>query len=98
MIFFLISLVFGLGANYSQSLTKYARPVVFKLTHNCFGLLGYIIGVVSLCYSYYTNWFVFYTGWESRMVALIATIFGTVWAMNPAIKSGYNQIKTLLNF
>ncbi|RZC33491.1 cytochrome b561 domain-containing protein 2-like, partial [Asbolus verrucosus] len=45
MISFIVSLFLGLMANYSQKLSAYARPVMFKFTHNFIGLLGYIIGV-----------------------------------------------------
>ncbi|KAJ3638343.1 hypothetical protein MTP99_001721 [Tenebrio molitor] len=99
MILFILSILFGVMATYSRELSKYSkhtRPVWFKFIHNFLGLLGYVVGVVSLCYSYYSNWFVFYTSAESRLVALIATILGTLWTMNGSIMSGYDQIKTLL--
>jgi hypothetical protein len=96
MILLILSIIFGYMANYSQKLTKYGRPVFFKFNHNFVGLLGYLIGVVSLCYAFYTHWFVYFTTEASRLVAIIATILGVLWTMNAAIVSGYHQIKTLL--
>jgi cytochrome b-561 domain-containing protein 2 len=96
MILLILSIIFGYMANYSQKLTKYGRPVFFKFNHNVVGLLGYLIGVVSLCYAFYTHWFVYFTTEASRLVAVIATILGVLWTMNAAIVSGYHQIKTLL--
>ncbi|XP_063933002.1 transmembrane reductase CYB561D2-like [Zophobas morio] len=96
MILFMLSIVLGFLANYSQRLTKYGRPVTFKFNHNIIGLLGFVIGIVSLCYAYYTRWFVYFTSEESRIVALIVTIIGSLWTMNASLVSAYNQIKTLL--
>lgn len=96
MIFFLLSVLLGVVTNYSQELSQFARPIILKFNHNLFGLLGYIIGIISLCYAYYTKWFIFYTSEGSRIVALVATILGTLWTMYPAIVSGYHQIKTFL--
>lgn len=95
MILFILSMFFGVLASHSQNFIKYARPVILKFLHNSIGLIGYIIGMVSLCYAYYTNWFVYYTSEESRFVGLIATILGLLWTMNGSLVSAYNQIKTL---
>ncbi|XP_063933003.1 transmembrane reductase CYB561D2-like isoform X1 [Zophobas morio] len=98
MILFILSIFLGLMATYSQYLKHYLRPVWFKLAHNFVGLLGYVVGVVSLCYAYYTDWFVFYTSKESRLIALIATILGTLWTINGSLMSAYSQIRALLNY
>ncbi|XP_044264753.1 transmembrane reductase CYB561D2-like [Tribolium madens] len=92
MILMIVSIVSGVMANYS----KYLRPVTLKFYHNCFGLLGYIIGIISLCFSFYTNWFCYFTSYESRIVALVATVLGALWTVSPALGSGFRQIKTLV--
>lgn len=99
MILLILSLFLGAAANSSNEMQKYLslRPVWYKFIHNGVGILGYAIGIVSLCYGYYTHWFKFYHGEESRMAALVLTIAVTVWSLNGAIVSGYNQIKNLIS-
>ncbi|KAJ8929111.1 hypothetical protein NQ314_018225 [Rhamnusium bicolor] len=64
MIFLIISLGLGIAVNYLDAMKTVfpMRPVWYKLIHNLVGLLGYAIGIISLCYAYYTNWFIYYTG------------------------------------
>lgn len=95
MILFILSIFLGVIANYSQKLKKCASPVILKFLHNFFGVFGYIVGVVSLCYSYYSDWFVFYTSEGTRLGLLIATVFGSLWMLNRSFISGYNQIRTI---
>lgn len=95
MILFIVSLVLGLLTNYAQKLTKYGRPITFKFVHNTVGVLGFIIGVVSLCYGYYTKWFVYFTTSEARIFVTVATVLGSLWALNGALVSGFNQAKSL---
>ena len=94
MILFILSIVVGCLANYSQRLTKFGRPVTFKFIHNFLGLLGFVIGIASLCCGYYTNWFVNRTSEESRIVAVVVTILASLWILNGSLVSLYNQIKT----
>ncbi|KAJ8962909.1 hypothetical protein NQ318_001320 [Aromia moschata] len=98
MIILIISVFLGLIVNYADAVKTIlpVKPVWFKFSHNIIGLLGYVIGIVSLCYGYYTNYFVFYTSVESRLAALFVTIVGTIWTMNGAFVSAYNQIKSIL--
>lgn len=107
MILLIISLFFGLAAHFAQELTPKLKPifhpfrvtaVTFKFCHNLFGLAAYAVGMTSLCYAFYTNWFVFYTTKESRQVALIATILATIWSGNNALKSGFNQLRAMFGF
>ncbi|KAJ8916368.1 hypothetical protein NQ315_005065 [Exocentrus adspersus] len=99
MIFLILSLFLGLAATYSNEMKQFLslRPVWYKLVHNGIGLLGYGIGIVSLCYAYYTKWFMFYNGPESRLVALVLTIAVSLWSINGALVSAYNQIKNLVS-
>lgn len=96
MILIIMSIALGYAAHYATDLHEYAAPVVFKFWHNLIGLLGYTIGIASLCFAYYTNWFIYYTTPESRLVALIFTILASLWSINGALISGYSQIKTLI--
>ncbi|KAJ8980660.1 hypothetical protein NQ317_017586 [Molorchus minor] len=98
MIFLIISLALGVAATYSEDVKRVlpVRPVWVKFLHNALGLLAYAVGIVSLCYAYYTNWFIYYTSEESRLAALVITIVGFVWTINGALVSAYNQIKTLV--
>lgn len=88
----------GFAASYPEQAKKLVSlsPVWFKLLHNSLGLLGYGIGIISLCLGYYTNWFVYYTGSESRLVATILTVFMSLWPLHGAFVSGYRQIKALI--
>ncbi|XP_018567157.1 cytochrome b561 domain-containing protein 2 [Anoplophora glabripennis] len=99
MIILILSLFLGVAANYSNEMKSYLslRPVWYKFVHNGVGILGYAIGIVSLCYGYYTHWFAYYHGEESRAAALILTIVVSLWSINGAIASGYNQIKSLFS-
>lgn len=97
MILLILSIFLGLIANFTQEIKKILPiPVVYyKIVHNLIGLLGYGVGIISLCYAFYTNWFVFYTSEDSRTVALVVTIICSLWSVNSAFASGYNQIKTI---
>lgn len=99
MIFVIISIPIGLTIKYYKEVKSHVpgRPIVWKLTHNTLGLLGYIIGIISLCYGYYTRWFVYYTSYESRLLGLIVTIIATCWTLNGALVSLYNQIKSVVS-
>lgn len=99
MIILIISLFLGIAANYSNEMKIYLslRPVWYKFIHNGVGILGYAIGIISLCYAYYTHWFSYYHGAESRLAALILTIAVSLWSINGAIVSGYNQIKSIFS-
>ncbi|KAJ8929112.1 hypothetical protein NQ314_018226 [Rhamnusium bicolor] len=89
----------GLAVNYTDAMKRVfpMRSVWYKLIHNLVGLLGYAIGIISLCYAYYTNWFIYYTGEASRMVALSITIVASFWTINGAMVSTYNQIKSVIS-
>ncbi|CAG9860807.1 unnamed protein product [Phyllotreta striolata] len=97
MILLYISLGFGLAVNYPKQAEKFLplRPVTNKFIHNITGLLAYGIGITSLCYGYFTNWFVYYTGEESRSVALGLTIAASIWPLNGAFISLWAQLKTV---
>lgn len=99
MIILILSLLLGLAANYPDHAKKLISltPVWFKMLHNSLGLLGYGIGIVSLCLGYYTKWFVYYTGSESRLVATVLTVFMSLWPLNGALLSLYHQLKALMN-
>lgn len=99
MIILILSLALGLAANYPDKAKQLVSmsPVCYKFLHNSFGLLGYGIGIISLCLGYYTNWFVYYTGSESRLVATILTVFMSLWPLNGAFVSIYRQIKALVS-
>lgn len=96
MILMILSIILGFMASYTSEFKKLGRPVTLKFNHNFVGLLGFVIGIISLCCSYYTNWFCYYTTSEARLCTLIVTILGSLWAINVALISGYNQIKTLI--
>lgn len=97
MIMLIISLVIGLAINYPDQANRIIslRPVTYKLNHNIIGTLGYAIGIISLCFGYYTNWFKYYYGEESRLVVTILTIVASIWPLNGALISAYHQIKAV---
>lgn len=97
MILLIVSVPAGLIIKYYKEVKSYVpvRPIWWKTIHNILGLLGYIIGIISLCYGYYTHWFVYFTDYESRLVALIVTILTTLWTLNGACVSLVHQIKSL---
>lgn len=98
MILIILSIPVGLAIKYFQEVKSYTniRPVWFKTLHNILGLSGYAIGIISLCFGYYTHWFVFYTDFGSRLVALIVTILASIWTVNGAFVSLYHQVKSLI--
>ncbi|CAG9762393.1 unnamed protein product [Ceutorhynchus assimilis] len=98
MILIIVAIPVGLMIKYYRELQSYVpiiRPIWYKGLHNVLGVLGYIIGIISLCFAYYTHWFVYYTQYESRLVALIVTVLATAWTLNGAIVSMWYQIKTI---
>ncbi|KAJ8962910.1 hypothetical protein NQ318_001321, partial [Aromia moschata] len=99
MIILIISLFLGYAVNYSDQVRRFIpmRPVWYKLIHNVVGMLGYAIGIASLCFGYYTRWFkYYYPREESRIVAVVFTILVSLWSLNGALVSAYNQLKNLL--
>ncbi|XP_072379692.1 transmembrane reductase CYB561D2-like [Diabrotica undecimpunctata] len=98
MIILIISCVLGLAVNYPTEAGRIIsiRNVTFKFIHNISGLLGYGIGIMSLCFGYFTVWFMYFNGAESRWAALILTILVSIWPLNGAIVSLYNQYKAVL--
>ncbi|KAL1512824.1 hypothetical protein ABEB36_002346 [Hypothenemus hampei] len=99
LIFLVISLPFGLMIKYNREVAPYLpiRTIWAKTLHNFLGILGYGIGVISLCYGFYTNWFSYYTSYEARLLALIATLLTGLWTLNGAIISLVEQINTILS-
>lgn len=99
MIILIISLFMGFAIQYSDYVGQIftIRPVLYKFSHNLSGLLGYAIGIMSLCFGFYTNWFIYYNGEESRLAALIVTILVSIWPLNGAFLSLYNQFKAVIS-
>ncbi|XP_057664335.1 transmembrane reductase CYB561D2-like isoform X2 [Diorhabda carinulata] len=98
MIILIISIILGLAVHYPKSTKRIVslRPVTFKFLHNISGLMGYGIGIISLCFGYFTDWFKYFNGAESRWVALIFTMAVSLWPLNGAFVSLWNQWKSLL--
>lgn len=96
MLLVLASFILGFGAANPQNFSHIARPVLFKFLHNILGIAGYVIGMISLIYGYYTHWFVYYTSAETRIVASVATGIVTVWPLYAALRSCYEQFRNLI--
>lgn len=96
MLLILVSFAFGFVAANPQLLKNVARPVVFKFLHNFLGIAGYVIGMISLIYGYYTHWFKYYASAETRIVASVATGIVTVWPLYAALKSCYGQFRDVI--
>lgn len=90
-----LSIFLGLIAANTGLVSGFARPVWFKFFHNFFGIAGYVIGIVSLIYGYYTGWFVNRYSETSRLAASIATALVTAWALYAALLSLWNQLKAI---
>ncbi|CAH0551309.1 unnamed protein product [Brassicogethes aeneus] len=97
MLLIFVSLGLGWAAQYLKDPPGIIYPIHIKLSHNVIGMLAYLFGLMSLCFGYYTRWFVYFTTVESRAVALVFTIIASAWTLNGAIVSGYNQINTFFN-
>lgn len=95
MIFVHISIFLGLIAANTGLFRGIARPVWFKFFHNFFGISGYVIGIVSLIYGYYTGWFVNRYSETSRLTASIATGLVAAWSLYAAIFSLINQLRSI---
>ncbi|XP_050305480.1 uncharacterized protein LOC126742737 isoform X3 [Anthonomus grandis grandis] len=97
MILLILSLPVGLLIKYHKETQRYLpiRPILYKLSHNLLGILGYAVGIVSLCYGFYTHWFVYYTSYESRILALVVTILASAWTLNGALVSLWHQVKSI---
>ncbi|KAH1007457.1 hypothetical protein HUJ04_004687 [Dendroctonus ponderosae] len=99
LIFLVISIPVGLVIKYHREVNPYLpfRLIWYKAIHNILGILGYVIGIVSLCYAFYTNWFIYYTTYESRLLALVVTILASLWTLNGAVLSLAHQIKSVFS-
>lgn len=96
MLLILFSFILGFAAANSQTFSHIARPVLIKFLHNILGIIGYVIGMISLIYAYYTHWFVYYTSYETRMVASVATGILTVWPLYAALNNCYGQFRNVI--
>lgn len=98
MICIILSIPVGIAVKYHRNIKHYLplSSVGCKFVHNILGILGYGIGIMSLCFAFYTNWFVYYTEYESRILALTVTILAAAWTMNGAVVSLYHQMKSLI--
>lgn len=95
MILVYISIFLGLIAANTGLVSGFVSPVWFKFFHNIFGIAGYVIGIVSLIYGYYTGWFVLRYSETSRMAASIATGLVTAWSLYAAVLSLFYNLKTI---
>lgn len=95
MVLLLASILIGFLAANAQSLNRIARPVWFKFFHNFLGIAGYVIGMVSLIYGYYTGWFRRYFSEDARLTLTYATGLATAWSLYAALISLWNQLKTI---
>ncbi|RZC34799.1 cytochrome b561 domain-containing protein 2, partial [Asbolus verrucosus] len=94
-IFVLLSQFLGLVAAHSRVFSSLLRPVYLKFSHNLFGTLGYIFGIVSLCYGLDTRAFTNNTSHESRVAVICLLAVTTTWSILAALRSGYDQLKTI---
>ncbi|XP_066139465.1 probable transmembrane reductase CYB561D1 [Euwallacea fornicatus] len=99
LILILLSVPSGLMIKYYREVNPYLsmRLIWVKAIHNLLSLIGYAVGIISLVYAYYTNWFVYYTDYASRLVAVIVTLLAGAWTMNGAIVSLYHQINSIFS-
>lgn len=86
----------GLLAANAQSLNRIARPVWFKFFHNFIGIAGYVVGMVSLYYGYYTGWFRRLFSDDAKLTLSYATFIVTVWSLYAALISLWNQLKNIV--
>ena len=96
-IFVLMSQCLGLLAAKAQIFSKLLPPVYIKFLHNFLGILGYVFGIVSLCYGLETRSFAKVTSTEARTATYSLLGVTTTWSILAALKSGYNQLKTILS-
>ncbi|XP_066245235.1 transmembrane reductase CYB561D2-like [Euwallacea similis] len=97
LLLILLSIPAGLVIKYHRELNPRlsTKLIWVKAVHNVLGTAGYAVGIISLTYAFYTNWFVYYTDRASRLVALIVTFLAGAWTMNGAVVSLYHQIRSI---
>lgn len=98
MIVLTLSMFLGLVVKYSNKVKAFfsLKPIWYKLIHNFVGLIGYALGIISLCYAYFTDWFILHNAETSRLTALALTITAALWSINKAIVSLCSQIKGVI--
>lgn len=90
------SLLLGLLSANAQSLNRIARPIWFKFFHNFIGITGYVIGMVSLYYGFYTGWFRRQFSEEARDALSYVTFIVLIWSLYAALISLWNQMKIIV--
>lgn len=95
-IFVLISQVLGICSAKAQSLSFLLRPIWFKFIHNCFGIVGYVLGLCSLSFGLQKHSFSNSVSKESVTASYVLIGFIGVWSLIAAIKSLVNQFLAIL--
>uniref|UniRef100_A0A2A4JQY6 ascorbate ferrireductase (transmembrane) n=1 Tax=Heliothis virescens TaxID=7102 RepID=A0A2A4JQY6_HELVI len=76
LVFSVVSLVNGLSSLYSYELRKFIPAKLSKITHICFGIVGFAASAISLCYGMdkglFRNWTT--DALASTLIAFVATL------------------------
>jgi len=76
--------------------TKFCKTkpsAYFELIHDLLAQSAYIMGILSLCTGYNTEWFKFYTPRGIPITFTFITILGAIWSLKSSWKSLYHKIK-----
>nr|XP_023013677.1 uncharacterized protein LOC111503567 isoform X1 [Leptinotarsa decemlineata] len=91
-----VSIIFGLFVTYSHTLKNLIKPVILKFIHNYIGIVGYAVGILSLCLGlYYWGFSDFVKPNDQQATVGLVGIIG-IWTVLGACKSLYYQVKTII--
>ncbi|XP_060520198.1 uncharacterized protein LOC132698248 [Cylas formicarius] len=90
-----ISLFTGLLAANTSALPGWIRPVFIKFVHNFFGCAGYVIGIASLWLKIDSNIYFSFISENALSATYWLVVIITVWSLLAALRSMFDQLKTL---
>ncbi|CAH0551311.1 unnamed protein product [Brassicogethes aeneus] len=85
----------GLAALFSKPFENYIKPIYIKFLHNFLGISSFSIGCASLALGLEKHAILFHTSPETRVALTWAISIMTAMALLGALKSFYNQFKTV---
>lgn len=97
MVFMCITIVNGLANLYNQELAKWIKPVYQKAVHNILGIVTFVIGMVSIYYSYNFRWVTSRIPAQMCDTLRILTIVTLVLSLFGALRALYLQMKQMLS-
>ncbi|PSN54863.1 hypothetical protein C0J52_12413 [Blattella germanica] len=98
LILFVISVLWGVGIMYSSvtGIKNWIKPAKIKLIHIVFGVLTFVMGIVSEGFGIYLPWFLYYSNKEAQLVCTLLITLASILSIQSALVSVYKRTKRIL--